>query len=186
VSEEGKARTGGMSRHSVTKRLKLSVCTTDGLNRQQRPERRTHMKFCRRQIGQRRSTHLEAVGGEVEGLREAEEPDAVVGDGLLEPLDRAEFFRPVDLVALEAVVGELALLLGEPAGSERRLGQEGEGAEGDEAGDGALDDEEPAPAGHAADALELEDAGRDDAGEGGRELARSAMLEVARRTMLPV
>lgn len=78
---------------------------------------------------------LEAVGTEVHVVHESEEPDAGVNEGLLEALPRAASLDAVDVVALQAVVGELALLGREPAGCQRRVGEEGVRADGDETGD---------------------------------------------------
>jgi hypothetical protein len=69
---------------------------------------------------------------------EGEDPGAVVGDGLLETVPGGAGLDLVDLVAEEAVVGELALLGLEPAGGKRAGGEEGVRANGDEAGDRAL------------------------------------------------
>lgn len=63
-------------------------------------------------------------------------------------------------------MSKLALAVVEPARRQGRVGEEPEPEEGHEAGGGALDDEEPAPACDAVEAVHAgEDAGCDEGGE---------------------
>lgn len=69
---------------------------------------------------------------------EGEDPDSGVDDRLLETLPGGSRLDTVDVVALQAVVGKLTLLGGEPASGQGRVGEEGIGANGHETGNGPL------------------------------------------------
>lgn len=79
-------------------------------------------------------------------LEDDEEPDLGVLGGLDDALPAGGLARVADGVAHRALVGEGALLGREPARRQGLVGQDEEGQERDDEGDGALEDEEPAPA----------------------------------------
>lgn len=120
-------------------------------------------------------------------IHQAENPGAPVSKGLTEANPDAGRFLALSGVGGDAVVGKPSLLLAKPAGLERVVGEQKEGEEGDDNGEGALDDEEPGrlelvlgsaakgtdrgiptPTSKAMDAIETsEDTGRDKTSETG-------------------
>lgn len=125
-------------------------------------------------LDSRRHEVLEAVGRQVQHDHQGKQPRAVIGNGLPQPRHRARARPPARDVALDARVRELPLCGREPPCVERRVGQEEDPQHGDEDGDDALDQEEPAPALPAVRAVEAgEDACGDEAREGaGEHVAR--------------
>lgn len=77
-------------------------------------------------------------------VHETEDPCPPISAGLSKTRPDAGALATVCGIVVDSGVRELALLLGEPAGLEGAVGQEEEGENGDEDGDGSLDDEEPA------------------------------------------
>ena len=99
-------------------------------------------------------------------LHETEQPDSGVADGLLESSPGRSLLLDIDSVSKKSVVRELLLLVIQPLGGERGVGQEGPGAQSDETSDGSLDDEEPSPPGHTLSTIELEDTSGDQTSKG--------------------
>lgn len=131
---------------------------------------------------------LEADGGQMGVVHEAEGPSAPVGEGLAETDPDAGALLALGGVGGDAVVGELSLLGSEPAGLQGVVGEEEKGEYRDQDRKGALDDEEPvnvllvrflvnsahgmnvpSPTGQTADTIETsKDAGGNQAREGAR------------------
>lgn len=99
-------------------------------------------------------------------LSKTEQPDSRIADGLLESSPGRSLLLNIDSVSKKSVVRELLLLVIEPLGGERSVGQEGPGAQGDETSDSSLDDEEPSPPGHTLSTIELEDTSGDQTSKG--------------------
>ena len=88
---------------------------------------------------------LEAVGCQVHVSHEGEDPDHGVLGGLAETSpDRGVLALSYGIDG-HAGYGEVALLLGEPPGVVREVGEEEEAEDGDDEGDDTLEDEEPLP-----------------------------------------
>merc|ERR1711977_223086 len=91
-------------------------------------------------------------------LHKAEQPDTRVFAGLTKAGPHGALLFGVDLVALQTTMSELTLVLSKPSGGERSVGEEGVSADGHNASNGALNDEEPLPAGISQLTVELKDA----------------------------
>ena len=102
-------------------------------------------------------------------LGKTEQPDSRVSDGLLETLPGRSLLLNIDSVSEKSGVSKLLLFLVEPLGSERCIGKEWPSTEGNETGNGTLNDEEPSPPGHALGTIELEDTSRNETSESGCE-----------------
>ncbi|KAI6750851.1 hypothetical protein HG530_014301 [Fusarium avenaceum] len=89
---------------------------------------------------------LETIGGQVKMLQDNEHPHSGVDKCLAESAPGVSVALLADCVSKNAIVGELALLRGEPSGSQRRVGECEASHDGDEESDGTLQDEEPSPA----------------------------------------
>ena len=76
-------------------------------------------------------------------VHQAEDPGAPIGQGLAETDPDAGSFFALRGVGGDAVVGELTLRFGEPAGLERVVWKKEEGEEGNPNRESALDEEEP-------------------------------------------
>lgn len=101
------------------------------------------------------------------------EPDHGVFDCLLQAFGGGGLALVLDNVELHAADGKITLLLCKPLGIVGEIGQEEETNDGDDEGDGALEDEKPAPACDAADVVEsVVDTGGDESCEsGGKDVA---------------
>lgn len=118
--------------------------------------------------GTYREEGVEAASTQMEILHQAEQPRPLIPHSLLQAIHSRSLLiiRVGQLILLHAGVSELALTVVEPARRQGRIGEEPETEEGDEARGGALDDEEPAPACDAVEAVHAgEDAGCDEGGE---------------------
>jgi hypothetical protein len=102
-------------------------------------------------------------------LHERKEPKLWVFRSLLEPIPGAGLELVANSIAFNTLVGELALLGCQPAGSQRVVRQCESRADGDQECDCALDDEQPSPTGQAGLVVELINTDCDNACEGGCE-----------------
>lgn len=113
---------------------------------------------------------LEAVGSEMHVGHQAEQPNNGVADGLLEARHDRGVSGVGGGVELHAVVGEITLLRSEPLGGGGEVGEDEVSDHRDHEGHDALEDEEPLPAGDAAEAVHaVEDTGSDESGKSGSQ-----------------
>jgi hypothetical protein len=120
----------------------------DGAGNQIRRARK-HKRNCvvkPKRLDSRGEEVLETVGTQVAMLHENEEPDfGIFGRGE-DTAPARRLARVAYSVSLDAFMGKGALFRGEPAGGQRLVGENESGDDGDDEGDGALDNKEPLPA----------------------------------------
>ena len=113
---------------------------------------------------------LESVGGKMHVRHEAEDPDQGILGRLLETHHGAGLALVLGGVELHTVVGQVALLLSEPPRREWRVGEHKVSNHSDDKGDGALEDEEPLPAGKSSEIVHaMEDSGSNETSESSGE-----------------
>lgn len=98
------------------------------------------------------------------------EPDHGIFDCLFQAFRGGRLALILDNVELHTADGKVTLLLCEPLGIVGEIGQEEEANDGDDEGDGTLEDEKPAPACNSADIVKpMVDSCGDESCEGGCE-----------------
>lgn len=113
---------------------------------------------------------LEAVRCEMHMGHPRKEPDHRVLDCLLQAFSGGGLALVLDNIELHAADGKITLLLCKPLGIVGEIGQEEETNDGDDEGDGALENEEPAPACDAANVVKaMVDSCGDESCESSRE-----------------
>lgn len=120
----------------------------------------------------RREERVERASREMEVLHQTEYPGPLVAAGLLQAVHgrSLDVRRVRNPVPFDPRMCQLTLVILEPARGEGSVWQKPEANEGDEAGDGSLDDEQPSPACDASEAVHTgENSCSDQAGETGCE-----------------
>lgn len=101
------------------------------------------------------------------------EPDHGVFDGLFQAFGGGRFALVLNDIELHTADGKITLLLCEPLGVVGEVGQEEKAYDGDDESDGALENEEPAPACDTADVVEamVDSCGDESCESGGEDVA---------------